>query len=144
MNRSRQFRILPVILGLAMVSLAHAGAASEDAGGPTLPKDPCALLKPAEIQAALVPNAAVSRGVPTTNTAPLAVSCSYTWGPRTSQWGESSVTVMVIDASQAYPGMSADQIRQGVADQGRRPTRKCSPETRAGRGSHDRQRSSRR
>ncbi|HEY7635026.1 MAG TPA: hypothetical protein VH763_05760 [Gemmatimonadales bacterium] len=95
-----RFRIGALALGLA-------------AGGP-LPKDPCALLKPAEIQAALAPDTKITAGVPTTKSLPLAVSCSYTWGPRTPQWGESSLLVMVIDLSQAWPGLSAEQIQQGV------------------------------
>jgi hypothetical protein len=70
MNRPRQFRIPAVILGLAVVALARAGVASENASGGPFPKDPCALFKPAEIQAAPAPNANIGRGVPTTNTAP--------------------------------------------------------------------------
>ena len=46
--------------------------------------------------------------------APVGVSCSYTWGPHTPQWGESSVTVTVLDLSQAYPGVSGDQLKEGV------------------------------
>ncbi len=52
MKRAHQFRNRPVLPGLALVGLA-AGAASV---GPKLPKDPCALLKPAAIQTALDPN----------------------------------------------------------------------------------------
>ena len=110
MKRTHQFRNRPVLPGLALVGLA-AGAAS---AGPKLPKDPCGLLKPAEIQAALAPKATIGPGVPATDMAPLGVSCTYTWGPRTSQWGQSSVTVTVLDLSQAYPGVSGDQLKEGV------------------------------
>ena len=110
MKRAHQFRNRPVLHGLALIGLA-AGAASAT---PKLPKDPCALLKPAEIQAALAPNATIGPGVPATDMAPVGVSCSYTWGPRTEQWGQSSITVTVLDLAQAYPGMSGDQLKQGV------------------------------
>ena len=110
MKRAHQLRNRPVLPGLALVGLA-AGAAS---AGPKLPKDPCALLKPAEIQAALAPKATIGPGVPATDMAPVGVSCSFTWGPRTPQWGQSSVTVTVLDLSQAYPGVSDDQLKEGV------------------------------
>ncbi len=42
---------------------------------------------PAEIQAALAPTATIGPGVPATDMAPVGVSCSYTWGSRTPQWG---------------------------------------------------------
>jgi hypothetical protein len=111
MNQSRQFRNRAALPGLALVALASGGAASASL---RLPKDPCALLKPAEIQAALAPKATIGPGVPATNMARVGVSCSYTWGPRTPQWGQSSVTVTVLDLSQAYPGVSGDQLKEGV------------------------------
>jgi hypothetical protein len=111
MNRSYQFRNRAVLAGLALGALASAGAAS---AGPKPPKDPCALLKPAEIQAALARTATIGPGVPATDMAPLGVACSYAWGPRTPQWGQSSVTVTVLDLSQAYPGLSGDQLKDGV------------------------------
>ena len=42
------------------------------------------------------------------------MSCEYGWGPRSPKWGDPSVTVSVMDASKAWPGLSADQIEQGV------------------------------
>ena len=63
MNQSRQFRNRAVLPGLALVALASAGAASAS----PLPKDPCALLKPAEIQAALAPKTTIGPGVPATD-----------------------------------------------------------------------------
>ncbi|SLM49819.1 protein of unknown function [Nitrospira japonica] len=30
---------------------------------------------------------------------PLGVACTYTWGPRTKEWGQSALTVAVIDVS---------------------------------------------
>ena len=115
MKRAHQFRNRPVLPGLALVGLV-AGAAS---AGPKLPKDPCGLLKPAEIQAALAPKATIGPGVPATDMAPVGVSCSYTWGPRTPEWGQSSVTVTVLDLSQAYPGVSSDQLKEGVMAEAR-------------------------
>ena len=109
MKRAHQFRNRPVLPGLALVVIA-AGAAS---AGPKLP-DPCGLLKPAEIQAAVAPQATIGPGVPVTDMAPVGVSCRYTWGPHTPQWGESSVTVTVLDLAQAYPGVSGDQLKEGV------------------------------
>jgi hypothetical protein len=111
MNRSHRFRNPAVVPAVGLVMLANAGVAS---ASPPLPKDPCALLKPAEIQAALAPKATIGPGVPATEMAPVGVACSYTWGPRTSQWGESSVTVTVLDLSKAYPGVSGAQLKAGV------------------------------
>jgi hypothetical protein len=105
MSRFHRFRIRSGIFSSAFVALA---------GRAMLPKDPCALLKPTEIQAALATTANVGAGVPKTNTAPLAVSCSYKWGPKTPQWGESSVTVRVLDASKAWPDLTTEQIQQSV------------------------------
>jgi hypothetical protein len=111
MNRSDQLRNWAVLPGLILVALANAGAAIAHS---PLPKDPCALLKPAEIQSALAPKATIGPGVPATDMAPLGVSCTYTWGPRTSEWGESSVTVTVLDLSKAFPGVSGDQLKDGM------------------------------
>jgi len=84
------------------------------AAAAALPKDPCALLTPAEIQAALAPNAKVGNGVADASMAPLGVACSYKWGPRTPQWGESSVSVTVIDVAKGWPGRSAEAINEGI------------------------------
>jgi hypothetical protein len=105
MSRFHRFPMRSGIFSSAVVALA---------GRAQLPKDPCALLKPTEIQAALATTATVGAGVPKTNTAPLAVSCTYTWGPKTSQWGESSLILMVLDASKAWPDLTTEQIQQSV------------------------------
>ena len=78
-----------------------------------LPKDPCALLKPEEVQS-LAAGAKVSSGKAQPG-APLATSCTWTWGPRTKEWGESSVMVMVMDMTKAYSGHSLDTLKQGMA-----------------------------
>jgi hypothetical protein len=114
MPRHHPFACWAVLLGPALIALLGQRADGQEAGGATLPKDPCALLKPADIQAALAPGATVAAGVPTTASLPLAESCSYTWGPRSRQWGDPSVMVMIMDASRAWPGLSADQVVQGV------------------------------
>lgn len=106
-----KFRMRPLRIG-AGIAVLLAGSASGAAAGP-LPADPCALLETAEIQA-LAPGARIGSGVADAGAAPLAVGCSYTWGPRTREWGESVVTVTVIDASKAWPGLDADLLRVGL------------------------------
>lgn len=77
-----------------------------------LPKDPCALLKPAEIQS-LAPNAKIGNGKAHTDPGGLGVTCTFEWGPRTKEWGESTVSVTVMDATKAYPGTDAATLQQG-------------------------------
>ena len=93
----------------ALVTLAFTSAA---AAGP-LPKDPCALLTTAEVQA-LAPDAKIGNGKADASAAPLGTSCTYAWGPRSPQWGETSVTVTVMDTAKGYPGMSVDTLKQGL------------------------------
>jgi len=113
MSAYGKFQMTPLMVGLAIGVLQLAGSASHAAA---LPKDPCALLKPAEIQT-LAPNAKIGTGVLDTSTAPLGVGCTYTWGPRSPEWGESALVITVIDASQAWPGLSPDQIQEGLLAQ---------------------------
>src|SRR5262245_44740165 len=108
MNSNWKINMNLILIAVAVLLAIQVAAAG------TLPKDPCALLKPAEIQAALAPNATIGNGVPATNMLPLGVECSYTWGPRTSEWGESSFKVTVIDASKAWQGTSPELIQQGL------------------------------
>ena len=78
-----------------------------------LPKDACALLKPADIQA-LAANAKIGSGV-LTNNAPLGATCAYTWGPRTSEWGQTALNLIVVDTSKTWPGgLSGDAIKQRI------------------------------
>lgn len=114
MNPYWKFRMKPLMVGLAIAVLRFAGPASDDATAGALPKDPCALLKPAEIQAALAPNATIGSGVSDASGLPLGVGCTYSWGPRTKEWGESAITVTVMDVSKAYPGTSPDVIAEGL------------------------------
>jgi hypothetical protein len=110
-----KFRIRrPSMLGLVFAFIGLAGLASEIVNAATLPKDPCALLKPAEVRASLAPNETINNGVPDTGALPLGVSCTYTWGPRTKEWGQSALMIMVIDASKAWVGASPDLLKQGV------------------------------
>jgi len=74
-------------------------------------KDPCALLKAAEIQT-LEPNAKIGAGILHPN--PFGAGCTYEWGPRTKEWGVSTLSITVLDASKAWPGRSSDVIKQGV------------------------------
>ena len=103
-------RMMTLTFGLAIAVLRLIGPAGEAAAG-ALPKDPCALLKPAEVQV-LASNAKIGGGVSNAN--PMGVGCTYTWGPRTREWGESALTITVIDASKAWPGTSPDVLQQGI------------------------------
>jgi len=98
--------LVPVLaLGLSL--------GSQKAGAAELPKDSCALVKTAEVQE-LAPNAKIGSGVPSTQP-PLGVSCQYSWGPRNPAWGETTLSISVVDASQVYPGgLSANDIKQRV------------------------------
>jgi len=112
MTRYWTFRIWVVLIVFAAAGHRFADAATNDATAAPLPKDPCALLKPADIQA-LAPNAKIGSGVLTTN-APLGASCAYKWGPRTSEWGETSLTITMVDTAAAWPGLSSDVIKRRV------------------------------
>lgn len=79
-----------------------------------MPKDACALLKPADIQV-LAPTAKIDDGKPGSDMAPLGVGCVYNWGPRTSEWGEPGVTILVLDTSKAYPGVDTATLKSGFA-----------------------------
>lgn len=114
MNTYWQFRMRALIVGLAIASLQFAGPTSDNAAAATLPKDACALLKPAEVEVALDPNANIGSGASDTSALPMAVGCTYTWGPDTKEWGKSELTITVIDASKGWPGVSPDLIKQGV------------------------------
>jgi hypothetical protein len=93
-------------LTAAAVFVCHAGTAAP-------PNDPCALLKPTEIQT-LAPSAAIRSGVASVSTLPLAATCVYTWGPRSDKWGDSQLTLTVMDTSKAYPGVGAELLEQGI------------------------------
>ncbi len=114
MNPYWKFRMTALIVALAIAGLRFAGSASADARAAAMPKDPCALLKPADIQA-LAPNANIGSGVSDTTALPMAVGCTYTWGPRNTEWGQTSLSVIVTDASKVWPrGLSPDDIKQRV------------------------------
>jgi len=107
-----EIRSLIIIFAVALLPFVLSAIQNASAGA--LPKDACALLKPAEIQAALAPNENIGSGVPDTSALPLGVGCKYTWGPVTKEWGKSELTITVIDPAKAYPGTSADLILQGL------------------------------
>src|SRR5437588_6901358 len=100
---------MPVFSLTTFVAIVVLFAGAAAAQGAT--KDPCALLKPAEIQA-LDPNAKIGNGVAETNA--LGAACNFTWGPRTREWGESGLAITVLDAPKAWPGLGPDVIKQGV------------------------------
>ena len=100
------------ILGLAVLVILVGGSGGAAVTAAALPKDPCALLKPAEIQA-LAANAKIGSGV--TELTDFAVACTYQWGPRNTQWGTSSLQIRVTDASKVWPGgLSPDDIKERV------------------------------
>lgn len=109
----RSLRGTQVIAATAIAVLHSVGGVGGEAGAATLPKDPCTVLNPAEIQT-LAPGATIGRGVVDTSGTPIGVGCTYSWGPRTREWGESAITVTVIDASKAWIGVSAEQIQEGL------------------------------
>jgi hypothetical protein len=103
MNPSPEFGIRVFMVALALAGLRVAPP----------PQDPCSLLKPADIQP-LAPTAKISSGVLTDN-GPLGGTCTYSWGPRTNEWGTTALTVTVVDVAKAWPGgMSSDAVKQRV------------------------------
>ena len=72
------------------------------------PKDPCTLLKSADVQT-LEPKAKMSDGAVTQKNA-VAATCTYTWGPKTKE-GQTTFTVMVVDQSRAWEHLSESEIR---------------------------------
>jgi hypothetical protein len=114
MGTRKELRLTPRMVGLIIAFLQFAGHGSNEVSAGALPKDPCALLNPAEVQAALDANTNIGSGVPDTTALPLAVGCTYTWGPRTKEWGQSVLTITVIDALKGWQGMSPDLIKQGI------------------------------
>jgi hypothetical protein len=114
MRPHSKIHLRPFAVALAVAILRVVGPASDDVTAGTLPKDACTLLKPAEIRAALDANTDIGGGVPDTSTLPIGVSCTYSWGPRTKEYGQSALTLTVIDALKAWQGLSSDLIEQGV------------------------------
>ena len=78
------------VLALVVLALLVGGPGGAVVTAAALPKDVCALVKPVEIQA-LAANAKIGGGVSTTDPGGFVVGCTYEWGPRTSQWGTSSL-----------------------------------------------------
>jgi hypothetical protein len=89
--------------------------ATADGPGAALPKDPCALLKPAEVQA-LAPNAKIGAGVASTVSAVLnSFACEYKWGSGgNAVSGLYTLQVIVSDLSKTFPGMEPGTIREGL------------------------------
>jgi len=114
MNPSGKFHMRHLAIGLLIALAQFVGPAMNNVTAGTLPKDPCALLTAAEIQTAVAPNGKIGNGVPAKDMLPLGVNCTYTWGPRTKEWGESALSITVIDASKAWPGRGSDVIEEGL------------------------------
>ena len=102
------------ILGLAVLALLIVASGGPAVDAAMLPKDPCALVKGAEIQA-ISANAKVGSGKSIPDPAGFAVGCTYEWGTRTREWGMSSLQINVTDTSKVWPnGLSPDDIKQRV------------------------------
>jgi hypothetical protein len=99
-------------LALIITALSFIGLTNDAIAG-TLPQDPCALLKASEIQA-LDPGAKIGNGVPDKSAAPIAAACKYSWGPRSDKWGDTELTIAVIDASKGWPGTSFELLEEGL------------------------------
>ena len=103
--RTPLFVVCTIIAALNAVFVSGVFAAG-------IPIDPCTLLQPADIQV-LAPDARIGNGKPSSDMAPLGSECVYSWGPRTSQWGEAGVTLVVLDTAKAYPGVDAATLKSG-------------------------------
>ena len=121
MNRYWKCRMTALMVALAIAGLMACRTGVDErpqsaasATAAAMPKDPCTLLKRAEIQA-LAPNADIGSGVSDTTGLPMAVGCTYTWGPSDPAWGQTSLSVNVADASQVWPGgLSPADIKERV------------------------------
>lgn len=84
---------------------------------PHVPKDPCALLKAAEIQT-LDPKGQIGTGVPSKPDALGALSCEYEWGPGGNAYsGKHYLHVTVGEASKLFVGLDAATLKLGIAMQ---------------------------
>src|SRR5262245_44611441 len=102
------------IFGFAVLVFLAGGPASVAVTAAALPKDPCALVKPAEIQA-LAPNAKIGGGVSNLDPSGFAVGCTYEWGQRTRDFGMTSLQINISDTSKVWPGgLGPDDIKQRV------------------------------
>jgi hypothetical protein len=103
-----------LILGLVVATAGSASAA--------LPKDPCALLKPAEVQT-LAPNAKIGAGAASTVSAALgAFACEYKWGTGgNAVSGLYTLQVIVSDLSKTYPGTDPGTLREGLLLEASKP-----------------------
>ena len=99
-----------------IVGVALAAGAVLNAGGQSaaMPKDACALLIVAEVQA--MAGILVKDGTPGKVAALGSVSCTYTWGPANySASGQFQLNVLATDASKAFPGMSTALVKEAMA-----------------------------
>lgn len=105
-----------LVVGLAMFAGAVVSAGAQNtARGQTaaMPKDACALLTVAEVQA--MAGAAVKDGITGSVPSLGALSCTYTWGPgNNAATGLYQLSVLATDASKAFPGMSPALVKQAM------------------------------
>lgn len=123
----------PLTVGLAFAVLPFTGPPSDDdVSAAALHKDSCALITTAEVKAALDADADINSGVPDASTLPLGVGCTYTWGPRTKEWGQPALTITVVDATKAWQGLSSrsDPAGNSFEDNNQRAERLPDPRRR--------------
>jgi hypothetical protein len=84
--------------------------------------DPCALLKPAEIQERLAPNVTLDPGKVTRQPEFGAAICSYRWGPgNNAASGQFNFHISISDAAKVFPGLSREAITEGLLAQTKKP-----------------------
>jgi hypothetical protein len=99
-----------VFLGLAMVAAGMTVPGSGDSTAMAQAAGPCGLITTAEVQP-LAPNESISGGVALAGEAAGFSACRYEWGAGASRH---KLDVSVAEASRAYSGMGADQIKRAL------------------------------
>lgn len=104
--RSHALIVASVIAALSVVS------AAEQTTPAPMPKDPCALLTPAEIQPLAQP-ATVGAGLPGTVPSMGSITCNYSWNGG-APGADFQVHLMVTEAAKAFPGISTALLKQAM------------------------------
>ena len=99
-----------LVVAMAMVAAGTSGPGDGDGSVSAQAANPCALLPVSEIQPLAV-KATVAEGVPSAIQAAGAAACRYTWGTGANRF---KLDVVVNEASQLFPGMSPDLIKQRI------------------------------
>ena len=106
---------IALVVGLAILTAAavsaHGQTPARGQAVVAMPKDACALLTTADVQA--LAGTAVKDGTPGQVASLGALSCTYTW-PAGNAAGTYQLSVLATDASKAFPGMSPALIKQAM------------------------------